>query len=134
MVLGFDRSGSYGSVLVSFFLATLFAVVLMTKLGPYRFRPGIKQNHTTGVSQKSEHCSSRFEPTPYNSRVPNALAFLFLYVRGFAPQVKVNQHGRFASTEAWVTNAQRRLPRYSPEARRGARGPEIAGRSEWGPT
>ena len=46
----------------------------------------------------------------------------------------VNQHGRLASKEAWVTNAQRRLPRYLPEARRGARGPEIAGRSEWGPT
>ena len=40
MGLGFDRSGSYGSVLVGFFLATLLAVVLMTRLGPYRFRPG----------------------------------------------------------------------------------------------
>jgi MFS family permease len=40
MGLGFDRSGSYGSVLVGFLLATLLAVVLMTRLGPYRFRPG----------------------------------------------------------------------------------------------
>jgi MFS family permease len=40
MGLGFDRSGSYGSVLLGFLLATLLAVVLMTRLGPYRFRPG----------------------------------------------------------------------------------------------
>jgi MFS family permease len=40
MGLGFDRSSSYGSVLVGFLLATLLAVVLMTRLGPYRFRPG----------------------------------------------------------------------------------------------
>jgi MFS family permease len=39
MGLGFDRFGSYGSVLVGFFLATLLAVVLMTRLGPYRYRP-----------------------------------------------------------------------------------------------
>ena len=46
----------------------------------------------------------------------------------------VNLHGRLASKEAWVTNARRRLPRYSPEARRGARGPEIADRGESSPT
>jgi MFS family permease len=40
MGLGFDRSGSYGSVLVGFLLAIFLAVVLMTRLGPYRFRPG----------------------------------------------------------------------------------------------
>ncbi len=40
MGLGFDHSGSYGSVLVGFFVATLLAVVLMTWLGPYRFHPG----------------------------------------------------------------------------------------------
>ncbi len=39
MGLGFDRSGSYGSVLVGFLLATSLAAVLMTRLGPYRFRP-----------------------------------------------------------------------------------------------
>ena len=40
MALGFDHSGSYGSALVGFFVATLLAVVLMTRLGPYRFRAG----------------------------------------------------------------------------------------------
>jgi MFS family permease len=40
MGLGFDRSGSYGSILVDFLLAALLAAVLMTRLGPYRFRPG----------------------------------------------------------------------------------------------
>ena len=39
MGLGFDRSGSYGSVLVGFLLATSLAAFLMTRLGPYRFRP-----------------------------------------------------------------------------------------------
>jgi MFS family permease len=39
MGLGFDRSGSYSSILVGLLLATLLAVVLMTRLGPYRFRP-----------------------------------------------------------------------------------------------
>src|SRR5947209_13403888 len=46
----------------------------------------------------------------------------------------VNLHGRVASKEAWVTNARRRLPRYPPEARRGAGGPESADRRELGPT
>lgn len=40
MGLGFDRSGSYGSILVGFLLAASLATVLMTRLGPYRFRPG----------------------------------------------------------------------------------------------
>ena len=40
MGLGFDRSGSYRSVLMGFLLATSLAAVLMTRLGPYRFRPG----------------------------------------------------------------------------------------------
>jgi hypothetical protein len=40
MRLGFDRSGSYGSILVVFLSATFLAAVLMTRLGPYRFRPG----------------------------------------------------------------------------------------------
>jgi MFS family permease len=40
MGVGFDYSGSYRSILVGFILATLLAVVLMTRLGPYRFRPG----------------------------------------------------------------------------------------------
>jgi len=40
MGVGFDRFASYSSILVGFFLATLLAVVLMGRLGPYRFRPG----------------------------------------------------------------------------------------------
>jgi len=40
MGVGFDRFGSYGSILLGFSLATLLAVILMTRLGPYRFRPG----------------------------------------------------------------------------------------------
>lgn len=39
MGFGFDRSGSYGSILVLFMLATLAAAALMTRLGPYRFHP-----------------------------------------------------------------------------------------------
>jgi len=39
MGLGFDRFGSYSFILVGLFLATLIAVVLLTRLGPYRFRP-----------------------------------------------------------------------------------------------
>jgi MFS family permease len=39
MGFGFDRSGSYGSILAVFMLATLVAAALMTRLGPYRFRP-----------------------------------------------------------------------------------------------
>jgi MFS family permease len=38
MGVGFDRFASYGSILVGFFLATLLAVVLMGRLGPYRFQ------------------------------------------------------------------------------------------------
>lgn len=38
MGTGFDRTGSYGEPLVGFFLAILLAAVLMTRLGPYRFR------------------------------------------------------------------------------------------------
>jgi MFS family permease len=39
MGAGFDRTGSYNGPLVGFFLAILLATVLMTRLGPYRFRP-----------------------------------------------------------------------------------------------
>jgi cyanate permease len=38
MGAGFDRFGSYRLILVGFFLATLLAVFLMGRLGPYRFR------------------------------------------------------------------------------------------------
>lgn len=39
MGVGFDRTGSYIGPLVGFFLAMLLATGLMTRLGPYRFRP-----------------------------------------------------------------------------------------------
>lgn len=38
MGAGFDGTGSYREPLVGFFLAILLATVLMTRLGPYRFR------------------------------------------------------------------------------------------------
>lgn len=39
MGAGYDRTGSYTAPLVGFCLAILLATVLMTRLGPYRFRP-----------------------------------------------------------------------------------------------
>jgi hypothetical protein len=39
MATGFDRTGSYRTPLMSFFFATVTGVLLMTRLGPYRFRP-----------------------------------------------------------------------------------------------
>ena len=38
MGAGFDRTGSYRGPLIAFLFATLIATVLMTRLGPYRFR------------------------------------------------------------------------------------------------
>jgi MFS family permease len=40
MGANFDRTGSYRSALVTFLAATLVAAVLMTRLGPYRYRAG----------------------------------------------------------------------------------------------
>jgi MFS family permease len=39
MAVGFDRTGSYQAPLSFFLVATLTSIVLMTRLGPYRFRP-----------------------------------------------------------------------------------------------
>ena len=39
MGLGFDRTGSYRTVLAGFLMATLLAAVAMLRLGPYRYRP-----------------------------------------------------------------------------------------------
>jgi len=39
MAAGFDRTGSYNEPLIFFFFATITGVILMTRLGPYRFRP-----------------------------------------------------------------------------------------------
>jgi cyanate permease len=38
MGAGFDLTGSYTLPLVIFLIATMVAVVLMTRLGPYRYR------------------------------------------------------------------------------------------------
>ena len=38
MGAAFDRTGSYSAPLIGFLVATLLATVLMTRLGPYRFR------------------------------------------------------------------------------------------------
>jgi MFS family permease len=40
MGTSFDRTGSYRGALATFLIATLVAVVLMTRLGPYRYRVG----------------------------------------------------------------------------------------------
>jgi MFS family permease len=40
MGASFDRTGSYRGALVTFLTATLVAAILMTRLGPYRYRPG----------------------------------------------------------------------------------------------
>ena len=38
MGAGFDLTGSYRGPLASFFVATLIAAMLMTRLGPYKYR------------------------------------------------------------------------------------------------
>jgi cyanate permease len=38
MGASFDKTGSYRVALVTFLAATLVAAVLMTRLGPYRYR------------------------------------------------------------------------------------------------
>jgi MFS family permease len=40
MGAGFDRTGSYRSVLIAFLVGNLFAAFLLTRLGPYRYRAG----------------------------------------------------------------------------------------------
>jgi nitrate/nitrite transporter NarK len=40
MGASFDRTGSYHGALATFLAATLVATVLMTRLGPYRYRAG----------------------------------------------------------------------------------------------
>ncbi len=40
MGASFDRTGSYRAALITFLVATLVATVLMTSLGPYRYRAG----------------------------------------------------------------------------------------------
>ena len=44
MALGFDRLGSYRLPLAFFLLATLVSIILMARLGPYRFRPSERRH------------------------------------------------------------------------------------------
>jgi MFS family permease len=48
MGASFDRTGSYRGALATFLVATLVAAVLMTRLGPYRYRAGQLENPTLG--------------------------------------------------------------------------------------
>jgi MFS family permease len=54
MGAGFDRTGSYSGPLVGFLLAILLATVLMTRLGPYRFRP---PEPNIALPMKHENCT-----------------------------------------------------------------------------
>jgi MFS family permease len=58
MGAGFDRTGSYSGPLVGFFLAILLATVLMTRLGPYRFRP-LESNH--GLPKEHENSTQELK-------------------------------------------------------------------------
>jgi MFS family permease len=53
MGAGFDRTGSYSGPLVGFVLAILLATILMTRLGPYRFRP---PEPNLALPKKNENC------------------------------------------------------------------------------
>ena len=44
MGAGFDRKGSYRDPLIAFLAAAMFAAALITRLGPYRFRPRPLEN------------------------------------------------------------------------------------------
>jgi len=72
--LGFDRSGSYGSVLVGFFLATLLAVVLMTRLGPYRFRLELQRDDSWMVGDSEVGSTRRYCSESHGIAVHNSLA------------------------------------------------------------
>lgn len=54
MGAGYDRTGSYTGPLVGFFLAILLAAVLMTRLGPYHFRP---PEVNIAIPMKHENCT-----------------------------------------------------------------------------
>jgi MFS family permease len=54
MGAGYDRTGAYTGPLVGFFLAILLATVLMTRLGPYRFRPS---EPNIVLSTEHENCT-----------------------------------------------------------------------------
>jgi cyanate permease len=54
MGAGFDARGSYGLPLAAFFIATVVAVLLLSRLGPYRYR----------VARPDEFESGREIPQP----------------------------------------------------------------------
>jgi MFS family permease len=65
MGIGFDRTGAYSGPLVGFLFAIVLATVLMTRLGPYRFRPpeaniALAMKHENGTQelkiQTEEQC------------------------------------------------------------------------------
>jgi MFS family permease len=58
MGAGFDRTGSYSGPLVGFLLAILLATVLMTRLGPYRFRP---PEPNIALPKKNESCTQELK-------------------------------------------------------------------------
>ena len=58
MGAGFDRTGSYSGPLIGFFLAILLATVLMTRLGPYRFRP---PEPNIALPKKNENCTQQLK-------------------------------------------------------------------------
>src|SRR5580765_1650114 len=111
-------------------MRTIIALILcLAYLRQATFRVSV-QDRTYDSKRWLQHSSSDM------SRVLNALSFLFLYVHGWirAAAEVVNLHGRLASKEVCVTNARRRLPRYSLVARCDAPGLESAALRELGPT
>jgi cyanate permease len=54
MGAGFDITGSYHVPLIAFFAATLVAAVLMTRLGPYRYRAGQQHEDVPIVRLQAE--------------------------------------------------------------------------------
>ena len=50
----FDRTGSYRGALIAFLAATLVAAVLMTRLGPYRYRAGQSDDRTSHSSEATQ--------------------------------------------------------------------------------
>jgi hypothetical protein len=48
MGVGFDKTGSYAVPLAGFFGAALVSVLLMTRLGPYRYAAGLPGETASG--------------------------------------------------------------------------------------
>ena len=58
MGAGFDRAGSYRGPLIVFLAATLLASVLMTRLGPYRYRANEpEENHQVHIQAEDRPCA-----------------------------------------------------------------------------